>query len=154
MVALVAVLVLGGAASVAEAGAAASLDATSFAAAVERSEEALVVEFYSPRCGTCKEFAPVFDGVVDALSKTVRFAKVDIDTDAGMQLAKDLDALAEGIPNVSVFRTTDRVMRTVWSGYEVPSKRELEGLVKKALRHNPRDPTTGKVMLTAQEAHL
>ena len=63
-----------------------------------------LVEFQSGRCGTCRDFAPIWSKLVDAVGGKARFGVVDIDGAAGMELAKDLDALEDGIPSVRMLR--------------------------------------------------
>eukprot|EP00217_Crustomastix_stigmatica_P008560 CAMPEP_0183803066 /NCGR_PEP_ID=MMETSP0803_2-20130417/32039_1 /TAXON_ID=195967 /ORGANISM="Crustomastix stigmata, Strain CCMP3273" /LENGTH=104 /DNA_ID=CAMNT_0026047799 /DNA_START=1 /DNA_END=312 /DNA_ORIENTATION=+ len=74
------------------------VDAENFERLVGGSGEAWVLEYMSPRCGTCQEMAPVFAAVAEKLKGEVRFGTVDIDTDAGMELAKRHDVFSEGIP--------------------------------------------------------
>jgi hypothetical protein len=75
--------------------------------------------------GTCQEFTPLLHRLVSEIPE-VAFGQVDIDTTAGMQLAAEVGALEDGVPNVRAYMTTgDRKGRLVWSGEEVPSFHEL-----------------------------
>ena len=76
---LASLLVLLAAAGVAAGGE--KVDAENFERLVAGSSEAWVLEYMSPRCGTCQEMAPVFAAVAEKLKGEVRFGTVDIDTD-------------------------------------------------------------------------
>ncbi len=61
-----------------------------------------VVEFYSPMCGSCQEFASIWDKV-DKNMKSILTGKVNIDETEGAALAKKLGVLDEGLPNIRLF---------------------------------------------------
>eukprot|EP01063_Lacrimia_lanifica_P025787 TRINITY_DN3376_c0_g4_i1.p1 TRINITY_DN3376_c0_g4~~TRINITY_DN3376_c0_g4_i1.p1 ORF type:complete len:270 (+),score=160.35 TRINITY_DN3376_c0_g4_i1:65-874(+) len=98
---------------------------------VMEPKEVVAVEFYSGMCGSCKEFAPVWDKYAknDAPCKT---AKVNIDDAGGRAIADKLGIMEEGIPNVRVF-TGDSQGVSITKG-DVLSKDELEGAMKKAFK--------------------
>ena len=58
-----------------------------------------LVEFYSGMCGSCKEFAPTWDRIEMSLNDVLK-TKVNIDQKGGMEVAKYMGALEEGLPNV------------------------------------------------------
>jgi thiol-disulfide isomerase/thioredoxin len=66
------------------------------------SEHAWVVEFYSDMCGSCQEFAPVWETLTRKL-KSIKNGKINIDTPEGMKLAQKLGVLDEGIPNIQFY---------------------------------------------------
>ena len=84
-----------------------AVDDASFDALVAASPEAWVLEFSSPRCGTCRELAPLYAAVAGRLGGAARFGEVDIDTEGGMALARRLDVLEEGVPNVRAWARRD-----------------------------------------------
>lgn len=112
-----------------------AVDDASFESLVLASDEAWVLEFSSPRCGTCQELAPLYAAVAGRLGGSAQFGEVNIDTDGGMALAKRLEVLNEGVPNVRAWARKgapsggDRV----FSGWELPSEAELERSVVAAL---------------------
>ena len=92
---------------------------------VFESQDVWLVEFYSGRCGSCQEFAPVWESI-EATVQTIRLGKsrqnmsfshnsnrivlphfplgkLDIDVDANMKLADALGVLEEGLPNIQLF---------------------------------------------------
>ena len=66
-----------------------------------------LLEFYSPMCGSCKEFAPVWQTVEDYLERKVMTAKINIDSKAGMKIAEAVGALEDGIPALVLFKSSD-----------------------------------------------
>jgi thioredoxin-like negative regulator of GroEL len=74
-----------------------------FDSEVIANERVWAVEFYSGMCGSCQEFSPIWDSAVSTLKTKIAFGKVNIDQPEGLQLAKRLGVLEEGIPNVRVF---------------------------------------------------
>lgn len=67
------------------------------------SDNPWLVEFYDPRCASCQAFAPVWRDVVAAPWAGLRFASVSIDHPSGMELAKHLGVIEQGLPNVQLF---------------------------------------------------
>jgi thiol-disulfide isomerase/thioredoxin len=78
------------------------LDLAAFKATVLTDEKVWAVEFYSSMCGSCKEFNPTWTKVEKSL-KSIATTKVNIDTKEGMEIAKELGVLEEGIPNLRLF---------------------------------------------------
>lgn len=72
---------------------------------IVKDERVLAVEFYSPMCGSCKEFAGTWAQLETKL-KSVITAKVNIDTAHGMDIAKTQQVLEEGIPNVRLYKSS------------------------------------------------
>jgi thiol-disulfide isomerase/thioredoxin len=69
---------------------------------VLESDNAWVVEFYSDMCGSCQEFAPVWETLTRKL-KSIKNGKINIDSSEGMKLAQKLGVLDEGIPNIQFY---------------------------------------------------
>lgn len=78
------------------------LDPTEFQTKVLEDDRVWMLEFYSPMCGSCTEFAPVWSKI-ESSAKSVVTNKVNIDESAGMALAKKLGVLEEGLPGVRLF---------------------------------------------------
>jgi len=113
---------------------------------VHKALEAWVVEFYSPRCGTCAELAPLYEALAQRHSHRVHFGGVDIDTEAGMALAQRLDVLSHGVPAIlSYTQLGSQHSNTVFSGWQIPTLEQLEKNLLAAVhpgggaqvRHNP-----------------
>lgn len=67
------------------------------------SNHVYLVEFYSPMCGSCEEFKPVWNQLESSVKDIVGTAKVSIDTKHGMKIANNLKILDGGIPAVVLF---------------------------------------------------
>ena len=88
-------------------GAVIELDSSTFESEVSEGE--WLVEFYTPWCGVCKQFTPVFTRVGDQLTADpahkIRFGKVDADA----QLALSSRFMITSIP--TVYHIKDGVVR-------------------------------------------
>ena len=76
----------------------------SFERIVAGGEDSWLLEFFDPKCESCRAFAPTWQALV-ALpwSSGVRLGTVSIAEPAGFALAKRLGVLAQGLPNVQLF---------------------------------------------------
>lgn len=68
---------------------------------------ALVVDFWAPWCGPCRQFAPIFTKMASELEPEVRLAKVD--TEAQPQLASRFEI--RSIPTLIIFRQGNEIAR-------------------------------------------
>mmetsp|Transcript_47126 Transcript_47126/g.120222 ORF Transcript_47126/g.120222 Transcript_47126/m.120222 type:complete len:174 (+) Transcript_47126:100-621(+) len=124
-VALAVLLLCGSHAVLAGAAGDIAVDTSNFDAVVA-DEQVWVVKFHSPRCGTCQEFAPVWRQFAAAEGDRASFGVVDIDTKPGMDLAKRLNALEDGVPSVRVFKDPHSSTGTLlWADWQIPEASAL-----------------------------
>jgi len=66
-------------------------------------------------CGSCQEFAPKWDELEKSV-KSIVTGKIDIDSKEGMQLAKRLGVLDQGIPNVQLYYSKNKPGISILAG--------------------------------------
>lgn len=84
-------------------------DAT-FEADVLRSEKAVVVDFWAPWCGPCRQMEPIFDDLAETYD-AVKFTKVNVDDN--MEISAKYQILS--IPTLLVFKGGEVVKTVVGS---------------------------------------
>ena len=93
-----------------------------FKNSVIKDERVWLVEFYSGMCGSCKEFAPIWDHVAQSMPDLMK-TKVNIDQKGGMEVAQFMGALEEGLPNVRLITTQDGKSEGIVKGDVLPYKK-------------------------------
>ncbi|XP_077249777.1 protein disulfide-isomerase-like [Tasmannia lanceolata] len=101
-----------------------TLDASNFSDTVGKSSF-IVVEFYAPWCGHCKNLAPEYEKAASILSKhdpPVSLAKVDANDEVNKGLAGEYDV--KGFPTLKILRDGGKSIQ------EYKGPREADGIVE------------------------
>ncbi|KAK8609087.1 hypothetical protein V6N13_025394 [Hibiscus sabdariffa] len=101
-----------------------TLDHSNFTDTVSK-HSFIVVEFYAPWCGHCKNLAPEYEKAASILSKhdpPVFLAKVDADEEANRDLATEYDV--RGYPTLKILRNGGKNVQ------EYKGPREADGIVE------------------------
>jgi len=112
-----------------------AIDTTNYQEKILNSEEAWLIKYYSKKCGTCIEFEPVWLNTIKKIKK-LKIGVVDIDSESGMELARNNQILNEGIPLVKLIYGKNGKGVTLVAGDFVNEKEFLNTLntnVKKYL---------------------
>ena len=73
------------------------LDIENYENEVNLSKEIWLIEYYSEKCSTCKEFSSIWEKLVKNINY-IKIGRVNIDEPNGVNLASKLNALDNGIP--------------------------------------------------------
>ncbi len=78
-----------------------------FLRALHKTDQPLVVDFWAPWCGPCKNFAPVFSQAAAQLEPKARFIKIN--TEVEQAIAGQFNI--RSIPTLAVFKAGQEVTR-------------------------------------------
>ncbi|CAI0576503.1 unnamed protein product [Linum tenue] len=101
-----------------------TLDHTNFTDAVTK-HDFIVVEFYAPWCGHCKNLAPEYEKAAAALSShdpPIVLAKVDANEEANKELATQYEI--QGFPTLKILRNGGKSIQ------EYKGPREADGIIE------------------------
>jgi thioredoxin len=82
-----------------EAGPVVNASDDSFEQVVLQSELPVIVDFWAPWCGPCKQMAPVFDKLADQYGGNIRFVKVNVDENQKLAMQYRVSS----IPTLALF---------------------------------------------------
>lgn len=83
------------------------MNSEQFNRAMQKTDQAIVVDFWAPWCGPCKSFAPVFAQAASQLEPKARLIKINTETE--QQLAMQYGI--RSIPTLAIFKGGKEITR-------------------------------------------
>lgn len=90
-------------------GKVAELTDANFSSEVLESDQAVLVDFWAPWCGPCRQIAPMVEELAEEYAGSVKVAKVNIDDSPNLAMNYGVTS----IPTLIVFKGGDVVQRFV-----------------------------------------
>ena len=98
-----------------------------FESEVLKSGQPVLVDFWAPWCGPCRQLTPVIEELAGEYAGTIKVGKLNIDDSPST--ASTYDVMS--IPTVIVFKGGEAVSRIVGPGYQ--AKKKLQAMIDEAV---------------------
>jgi thioredoxin 2 len=76
------------------------LTQANFGKYLQHNELPVLVDFWAPWCGPCKQFAPVYAQIAPEFARRIRFAKVNTEVEQGLAAQYQI----RSIPTLAIFK--------------------------------------------------
>ena len=95
-------------------------------AEVAQSGQPVLVDFWAPWCGPCRQLSPTIDRIADQYAGRVKVGKVNVDENSDLAIKYDVTT----IPRVLIFKGSDKPLQQMVG---LTAEAELVKMLDKAL---------------------
>lgn len=102
-----------------------NLSSANWESEVQKSDQAVLVDFWAPWCGPCKMVAPVLEELSREMDGKVKFAKVNVDENQALAAQFEV----RSIPTLLLFKNGQPATRVVGFQPKNVLKQKIESVI-------------------------